>query len=129
MHLTDPEMNPMGKRPEKRVSMNNALVTFTARDAKTRFGEVLDEALGQPVGITRHDRLTAYVVSKRDFDALRARVQELEDELWLVRAQAARKDGFANESEVEAFLRNARNGLDESKDDEAGTQSLPRSGR
>ncbi|MBV8261363.1 MAG: type II toxin-antitoxin system Phd/YefM family antitoxin, partial [Paraburkholderia sp.] len=50
---------------------STTLVTYSARDAKTRFGEVLDEALGRPVGITRHERLTAYVVSKRDFESLR----------------------------------------------------------
>jgi prevent-host-death family protein len=105
---------------------SNALVTFTARDAKTRFGEVLDEALGRPVGITRHDRLTAYVVSKRDFDGLRDRVQELEDKLWLIQADAARKDGYASDDEVAAFLRDSRNPGNEATDDEAGNESLPK---
>lgn len=71
-------------------TVNEALITFSARDAKARFGEVLDEALGRPVGITRHERLTAYVVSKRDFESLRDRVQELEDKLWLLQAEIAR---------------------------------------
>ncbi|TAM01936.1 MAG: type II toxin-antitoxin system Phd/YefM family antitoxin [Paraburkholderia sp.] len=106
--------------------MSSTLVTFTARDAKTRFGEVLDEALGHPVGITRHDRLTAYVVSRRDFDNLRNRVQELEDRLWLIQAEAARKEGYASDDEVAAFLRDARNSGNESKDDEAGAKSLPK---
>lgn len=104
--------------------MNEALITFSARDAKTRFGEVLDEALGRPVGITRHDRLTAYVVSKRDFDALRERVQDLEDQLWLSKAQAARDEGFASASDVDAFLSNARNLGHEPNNDETGPQSL-----
>jgi prevent-host-death family protein len=107
--------------------MNETLLTFSARDAKTRFGEVLDEALGRPVGITRHDRLTAYVVSKRDFDALRERLQDLEDKLWLAQAEAARNDGFVSDSEVAAFLSNARNLGHESNADEAGAQSLPKS--
>jgi prevent-host-death family protein len=103
---------------------NQSLVIFSARDAKTRFGEVLDEALGRPVGITRHDRLTAYVVSKRDFDALRERVQELEDQLWLARAEAARNEGFAGAGEVDAFLRDARMRLNEPNDEQAGAQNL-----
>jgi prevent-host-death family protein len=82
---------------------------FTARDAKTRFGEVLDEALGHPVGITRHDRLTAYVVSKRDFDAMTSRIQDLEDQLWLLKADAARRGGFASQSDVDALLASDRN--------------------
>ena len=109
------------------LMISNTFVTFSARDAKTRFGEVLDEALGRPVGITRHDRLTAYVVSKRDFDGLRERVQELEDRLWLIQADAARKEGYASAEEVDAFLRNVRNIGNESNDDEAGNESLPRS--
>lgn len=81
---------------------------FSARDAKTRFGELLDEALGQPVGITRHDRLTAYVVSKRHFDAMQNKIQELEDQLWLAKADLARKEGFASTDRVDAFLSDFR---------------------
>jgi prevent-host-death family protein len=80
------------------------LTTFSAKDAKARFGELLDTALGGLVGITKHDRLTAYVVSKRDFEALVERVQELEDQLWLAKADAARKDGFAGPEHVDALL-------------------------
>ncbi|WP_431206717.1 type II toxin-antitoxin system Phd/YefM family antitoxin [Burkholderia cepacia] len=99
-----------------------SLVTFSARDAKTRFGEVLDEALGHPVGITRHDRLTAYVVSKRDFDGMRERLQELEDQLWLLRADAARAEGFASDEEVKAFLAVNRNTINESETNKTGPQ-------
>jgi len=95
-------------------------LTFSARDAKTRFGEVLDEALGQPVGITRHDRLTAYVVSKRDFEALVGKVQELEDQLWLAKADAARNEGFASTKEVEALLASHRTVGNEINNDKAG---------
>jgi BMFP domain-containing protein YqiC len=56
------------------------------------------------VGITKHDRLTAYLVSKRDFEALVERVQELEDQLWLAKADAARKDGFVGPEQVDALL-------------------------
>jgi prevent-host-death family protein len=103
---------------------HNTLTIFTARDAKTRFGEVLDEALGRPVGITRHDRLTAYVVSKRDFDGLVDRVHELEDQLWLARADAARKEGYASDEDVAAFLSDSRNLTDEPQDNEEGDQIL-----
>ncbi|MBB5607102.1 MULTISPECIES: type II toxin-antitoxin system Phd/YefM family antitoxin [unclassified Janthinobacterium] len=85
-----------------------AFTIFSARDAKTRFGELLDEALGQPVGITRHDRLTAYVVSKRHFDAMQNKIQELEDQLWLAKADLARKEGFASTDRVDAFLSDFR---------------------
>ncbi len=95
--------------------MSNAatFTTFSAKDAKTRFGELLDEALGRPVGITKHDRLTAYVVSRRDFEAMVAKVQELEDQLWLAKAAIARNEGFVGAERVDAFLSDFRNLDDE----------------
>lgn len=95
--------------------MSNAatFTTFSAKDAKTRFGELLDEALGRPVGITKHDRLTAYVVSRRDFEAMVAKVQELEDQLWLARAALARNEGFVGAERVDAFLSDFGNINDE----------------
>lgn len=98
------------------------LATFSARDAKTRFGEVLDEALGHPVGITRHERLTAYIVSKKEFEGMRERVRELEDQLWLLRAEAARAEGFASDAEVEAFLDVTRNSSNEAENKQAGSE-------
>lgn len=80
------------------------LTTFSAKDAKARFGELLDAALGGLVGITKHDRLTAYVVSKRDFESLVKKVHELEDQLWLAKADAARNDGFVGPEQVDALL-------------------------
>ena len=88
----------------------NALTLFSARDAKTRFGEVLDTALGRPVGITKHDRLTAYIVSKFTFEAMQKKIEELEDEVWLIKAQAARAEGFVEPSDVNAFLTKLRDG-------------------
>lgn len=80
------------------------LTTFSAKDAKARFGEVLDEALGSPVGITRHDRLTAYVVSRKEFESMVEHVRYLEDQLWLAKAEAARNEGYASNERVSAFL-------------------------
>ncbi|MDB5990372.1 MAG: type toxin-antitoxin system Phd/YefM family antitoxin [Herbaspirillum sp.] len=84
------------------------LTLFSARDAKAKFGEVLDTALGRPVGITKHDRLTAYVVSKNEYETMLEKIETLEDQLWLLKADAARKEGFANTDDVSAFLANLR---------------------
>lgn len=102
---------------------NTSFKLSSAKDAKTRFGEVLDEALGRPVGITRHERLTAYVVSKRDFENLCNRVHELEDQLLLIQAEAARNEGRASDDEVAAFLRTARDRCSEPGDNAAGAKS------
>lgn len=102
-----------------------ALTTFSAKDAKARFGEVLDEALGHPVGITRHDRLTAYIVSRKEFERMVARVQYLEDQLWLAKAEAARKEGYASNERVSAFLSDFSQGNtdnEKSENDKSGSQ-------
>ena len=46
--------------------------TFTANEAKTRFGEFLDQAQREPVRVTRRDRVVAVMVSAQDYEAMRA---------------------------------------------------------
>lgn len=92
----------------KMMINTSSLPVFTARDAKAKFGEVLDTALGRPVGITKHDRLTAYIVSKMQFESMMDTIQKLEDQLWLAKADAARAEGFASANEVSAFLQTTR---------------------
>ena len=45
--------------------------TFTANEAKTRFGEFLDRAQRSPVGVLKHGRLVGVLVSVEDFEAMR----------------------------------------------------------
>jgi len=45
--------------------------TFTANEAKTRFGEFLDRAQREPVRVMRHDRVVGVMVSAEDYDAMR----------------------------------------------------------
>lgn len=46
--------------------------TFTANEAKTRFGEFLDLAQREPVRVMRHDRTVGVMVSAQDYEAMRA---------------------------------------------------------
>jgi hypothetical protein len=46
--------------------------TFTAKEAKTRFGAFLDQVQREPVGVLRHDRLLGVMVSVQDFEAMGA---------------------------------------------------------
>ncbi len=46
--------------------------TFTANEAKTRFGEFLDKAQREPVRVMRHDRVVGVMVSAEDYAAMRA---------------------------------------------------------
>jgi prevent-host-death family protein len=43
------------------------MLTFTANDAKNKFGEVIDAALQSPVSITKHNRRTVVVLSDAEY--------------------------------------------------------------
>lgn len=46
------------------------MTTIAAREAKTRFGELLDTAQREPVTIEKHGRRVAVVLSASEYDAL-----------------------------------------------------------
>lgn len=45
--------------------------TYTANEAKTRFGEFLDRVQREPVRVLRHDRVAGVMVSAEDYEAMR----------------------------------------------------------
>ena len=48
------------------------LQTITANEAKTRFGELIDRAQREPVGVTRRNRVVGVMVSAEDYAGMRA---------------------------------------------------------
>ena len=76
--------------------------TYTANEAKTRFGEFLDHAQRAPVRVLRHDRVVGVVVSAEDYEAMRAfyadRLRHTLDE-----AAAAAKAGLT-EAKLDTLL-------------------------
>ena len=50
--------------------------TFTAADAKNRFGELLDTARREPVRIEKHGRAVAVIVSEEDYALLQQMKRE-----------------------------------------------------
>ncbi|MDD5056809.1 MAG: type II toxin-antitoxin system Phd/YefM family antitoxin [Sideroxydans sp.] len=46
--------------------------TYTANEAKTRFGEFLDKVQRKPVRVMRHNRVVGVMVSAQDYEAMRA---------------------------------------------------------
>lgn len=46
--------------------------TYTANEAKTRFGEFLDRVQREPVRVMRHERVVGVMVSAEDYEAMRA---------------------------------------------------------
>ena len=80
-----------------------AMQTYTANEAKTRFGEFLDRAQRAPVRVLRHDRVVGVMVSAEDYEAMRAfyadRLRHTMDEA----AAAAAKAGLT-EAVLDALL-------------------------
>lgn len=46
--------------------------TFTANEAKSRFGELIDRVQREPVRVTRRNRVVGVMVSAEDYAAMRA---------------------------------------------------------
>jgi len=46
--------------------------TFTANEAKTRFGELIDRVQREPVQVTRRNRVVGVMVSADDYQGMRA---------------------------------------------------------
>lgn len=51
------------------------MLTMTATDAKTRFGQVLEAALVEPVAIEKNGRELAYVISSEQFHSMQASIR------------------------------------------------------
>jgi len=47
------------------------MLTMTAAEAKTHFGQLLDKAQRQPVQVTRHDRVVGVMISAEDYESMR----------------------------------------------------------
>ncbi len=69
--------------------------TFSANEAKTRFGEFLDRVQREPVRVMRHDRTVGVMVSAQDYEAMRAfyanRLQHTLDETGAAAVRAGLK--------------------------------------
>lgn len=47
------------------------MLTYTANQAKTRFGEFLDQVQREPVQVLKRDRVVAVMVNAQDYEAMR----------------------------------------------------------
>jgi prevent-host-death family protein len=76
------------------------MLTLTATDAKTRFGQVLQSALVEPVAIEKNGHQLVFVVSSQEY----RRLQEAEDALWGIRAKMAEAGGFLTQKQSNDWL-------------------------
>jgi prevent-host-death family protein len=74
---------------------------YTASQAKTHFGAVIDAAQAEAVLIEKNGRPYVFVLSKKEYEVLKA----MEDAYWLREAEEGRKSGYLSNEESEAFLK------------------------
>ena len=85
-----------------------AMVTVTSKEAKERFGVLVDTARREPVTITKHNRPTVVVVSSERY----AELEALEESVLIAAARQAEKGGFLTADETADFLREQMNAGD-----------------
>ena len=91
------------------------MITVTSVEAQNRFGQLLDTILREPVGITRHGRAAAFMVSPQDMaellDARHKRsmaLAALEDWSATAAKRAAPEVAGLTDEEVNRRVRDAR---------------------
>ena len=75
--------------------------TLPAAEAKNRFGQLIDMAQADIVTIEKKGRPVAVMMSIESFQHF----EQLEDELWALKAAQAEKDGFLSAEESANFLK------------------------
>jgi prevent-host-death family protein len=88
-----------------RIERTDPMNTITAKEAQTRFGQLLDRAQKEDVAITRHEREVAVVISRERYEEMQA----LEDAYWLARAERAAEGGFMSPVETMEYLKEKMN--------------------
>ena len=78
--------------------------TYTANEAKTRFGEFLDRVQREPVRVMRHDRVAGVMVSAQDYEAMRAFYADRLLKTMDNTADAAARAGLTPEKLAELLL-------------------------
>ena len=78
--------------------------TYTANEAKTRFGEFIDEAQRSPVRVMRHDRVVGVMVSAQDYEAMRAFYADRLRQTLRESAEAAAASGLTEEKLAELLV-------------------------
>jgi len=82
--------------------------TFSSKEAKDNFGELIDTAQRGPVEIQKKGRPVAVVISLEEFKRLEA----FEDKWWANQAQKALQEGMLTQGESEELLNKISNAQD-----------------
>jgi len=75
--------------------------TYSANEAKTRFGEFIDEVQREPVRVMRRDRVVGVMVSAQDYEAMRTFYADRLRHTLRESAQSAAASGLTEEKLAE----------------------------
>jgi len=78
------------------------MIYVSAKDAKNKFGQILDTAIKEVCYIQKHGRNVVVMISIDEYEKLKS----LEDSYWVNKAEQAQKEGFIGESKSEDLLSN-----------------------
>lgn len=76
------------------------MATMTAREARQRFGALMDMARSEPVTITKHNRPSVVVISSERY----AELEAIEDAIWVAKAIESEKSDLLSVDDTVAFL-------------------------
>jgi len=71
--------------------------TFTANEAKTRFGEMIDRVQREPIQVTRRNRVVGVMVSAEDYHGMRAFYADRLRQTLRQSAEAAAANGLTDD--------------------------------
>lgn len=74
------------------------MLTMSANEAKTRFGEFLDSAQREPVRVMRHDRVVGVLVNAKDYEEMRAFFANRLQSTFREAAQTAAQAGLTEQT-------------------------------
>ncbi|RJQ33643.1 type II toxin-antitoxin system prevent-host-death family antitoxin [Candidatus Parcubacteria bacterium] len=77
------------------------IVRVTAKDAKNRFGELLEAAQRHPIIVTKNNR----AVVRIDRYSEKTAFEEMEDQIWGEIAHEAEKEGYLSPEESQKALK------------------------
>jgi len=83
--------------------------SFTASDARRRFGRLLETARREPVTITKNGRAAAMILSASDIELIAAVEGFIEERYWRERVADAERGGYVGARESNRILREALN--------------------
>lgn len=90
------------------------MTTVNATYAKQNFGACIADAGKHPVVIEKSGRPAAVIISYEEYQ----RLSEMEDAMWLERAQAAAAGGYLSSKDSDDFMRKRLDRISE-KEEEA----------